>query len=61
MSNEENMKIGDKVRRKAGGPDMTVVDVEESDSGEFTIHCVWYDEKNKEQQGQFPATKLVLL
>jgi uncharacterized protein YodC (DUF2158 family) len=61
MSNEENMKIGDKVRRKAGGPDMTVVDVQESDSGEFTIHCVWYDEKNKEQQGQFPAKKLVLL
>jgi uncharacterized protein YodC (DUF2158 family) len=60
MPNEENMKIGDKVRRKAGGPDMTVVDVEELDSGEFTIHCVWY-EKNKEQQGQFPAAKLVLL
>jgi uncharacterized protein YodC (DUF2158 family) len=61
VSDEDSMKIGDKVRRKGGGPDMTVVDVEESDSGKLTIHCVWYDGKNKEQQGQFPADKLVLL
>ena len=60
MAKGENMQIGDKVRRKVGGPDMTVVDVEESDSGEFTIHCVW-SEKDKEQQGQFPAEKLILL
>jgi uncharacterized protein YodC (DUF2158 family) len=60
MGKGENVKIGDKVRRKAAGPDMTVVDIEESDSGEFTIHCVWY-EKDQEQQGQFPADKLVLL
>jgi len=61
MSNEVNIKIGDTVRRKAGGPNMTVVDVQEEDSGQFTIYCSWYDEKNNEQQGQFPAHKLVLL
>jgi hypothetical protein len=34
MSNEDSMKIGDIVRRKADGPKMTVVDVDEDDSGE---------------------------
>jgi uncharacterized protein YodC (DUF2158 family) len=61
MSNEDNIKIGDTVRRKAGGPTMTVVDVEEEDSGELMIYCVWFDEKNNEQQGQYPAPALVPL
>ena len=61
MANEVNIKIGDTVRRKAGGPNMTVVDVEEDDSGQFTIYCVWRDEKNNEQRGEYPAGKLVLL
>ncbi|HKD30675.1 MAG TPA: DUF2158 domain-containing protein [Xanthobacteraceae bacterium] len=61
MSNEDNIKIGDTVRRKAGGPNMTVVDVEEDDSGQLTIYCAWRDEKNNEQRGQYPAGKLVLL
>jgi uncharacterized protein YodC (DUF2158 family) len=60
MAKGEDMKIGDKVRGKVGGPDMTVVDIEESDSGVFTIHCVWY-EKDKEQQGEFQAEKLILI
>ena len=48
--------------RKAGrGPTMTVVDVEEEDSGQLMIYCVWFDEKNNEQQGQYPARALVLL
>ena len=59
MSNEDNIKIGDTVRRKAGGPNMTVVDVEEEDSGQLIIYCTWYDEKNNEQQGQFPARALL--
>jgi len=25
------------------------------------IYCVWYDEKNNEQQGQYPARALVPL
>jgi uncharacterized protein YodC (DUF2158 family) len=61
MSDEGNIKIGDTVRRKAGGPAMTVVDVEEEDSGQLMIYCVWFDEKNNEQQGQYPARALVLL
>ena len=59
MSNEVNIKIGDTVRRKAGGPNMTVVDVEEDDSGQFTIFCVWFDEKNNENISQYPARALV--
>jgi uncharacterized protein YodC (DUF2158 family) len=61
MSNEDNIKIGDNVRRRAGGPTMTVVDVEEEDSGQLVIYCVWLDEKNNEQQGQYPARALILL
>jgi uncharacterized protein YodC (DUF2158 family) len=61
MSNEGNIKIGDIVRRKAGGPTMTVVDVEEEDSGQLTIYCVWLDEKNNENQAQYPARALMRL
>ncbi len=61
MPNEDNIKIGDTVRRKAGGPDMTVVDVEEDDSGQLTILCVWLDEKNNEKSGQYPARTLQLV
>jgi len=61
MSGEDNMKIGDTVRRKVGGPKMTVVDIEEEDSGQMTIYCVWLDERNNEQRGQYPARTLVLL
>ncbi len=61
MSNEDNIKIGDTVRRKASGPTMTVVDVEEEDSGQLMIYCVWYDEKNIEQRGQYPARVLQLI
>ena len=60
MSNEANIKIGDTVRRRAGGPDMTVVDVEEDDTGELTIFCVWFDEKNNEMTAQYPARTLRL-
>jgi len=61
MSNEVNMQIGDTVRRRAGGPKMTVVDVEEEDSGELTVYCVWFDEKNNEKRAQYPARTLELL
>jgi hypothetical protein len=40
---------------------MTVVDVEEEDSGQLMIYCVWYDEKNNENRVQYPAPALVLL
>jgi len=61
MSEGDTIKIGDTVRRKAGGPTMTVVDVEEVDSGQLMIYCVWFDEKNNENQGQYPARALVLI
>lgn len=61
MSSEDNIKIGDAVRRKAGGPKMTVIDVEEEDSGQLTVYCVWFDEKNNEKKGQYPARTLELL
>jgi len=61
MMSNEDMQIGDTVRRKGGGPEMAVVDIEEADSGELTIHCVWYDDKNNEQAAQYPARTLVRL
>jgi uncharacterized protein YodC (DUF2158 family) len=61
MSTDDNIKIGDTVRRRAGGPTMTVVDVEEEDSGQLMIYCVWFDEKNNENRVQYPARALVLV
>ena len=61
MSNEDDIKIGDTVRRRAGGPTMTVVDVEEEDSGQLMIYCVWFDEKSNENRVQYPARALVLV
>ena len=60
MSNEDNIKIGDTVRRKAGGPDMTVVNIEEDDTGQLTIFCVWF-EKSNEKTAQYPARTLVIV
>jgi uncharacterized protein YodC (DUF2158 family) len=61
MSSEDTIKIGDVVRRRAGGPKMTVIDVEEEDSGQLMVYCVWFDEKNVEKKGQYPAPTLQLL
>lgn len=43
----EQIKKGDVVELKSGGPKMTVEWVEEED-GEMTAYCVWFKENQKE-------------
>jgi len=54
-SNQE-LKIGDVVKLKSGGPIMTVKNIEEN--GE--IYCQWFsgDKLNKLEDGYFPPASL---
>ena len=38
-----NIKIGDTVRLKSGGPVMTVENVGNDMSGKMTVWCVWFE------------------
>jgi uncharacterized protein YodC (DUF2158 family) len=54
----EEWKPGDVVRLKSGGPTMTVVTVGESQFGEPTVWCEWFDDKNQPQKHTFSPTSL---
>ena len=54
MANE--IKAGDVVQLKSGGPKMTVTDVALS-NGVMTAWCSWFD-GNKNQSGTFPVVSL---
>nr|WP_281722858.1 DUF2158 domain-containing protein [Nitrosomonas nitrosa] len=47
------LKKGDVVRLKSGGPKMTIKFIE----GE-TVACVWFNEKNQKQEAAFEAEML---
>lgn len=47
-------KIGDVVRLKSGGPDMTIQDVTE-----YEIKCRWFDAKKKFFDSSFQPEELV--
>jgi uncharacterized protein YodC (DUF2158 family) len=52
MSDE--IKPGDVVRVKSGGPKMTVTEVGQDSYGSMKVWCEWFDEKtNKPQTGSF--------
>jgi uncharacterized protein YodC (DUF2158 family) len=36
-------KLGDVVRLKSGGPDMTIDGMSEQSSGGFLCHCKWFE------------------
>jgi len=54
MSDE--LKVGDVVRLKSGGPVMTVTTVGD-DYGTPMIWCMWFDQKGS-QTGKFPPAAL---
>lgn len=61
MSRENKFSLGDIVKLKSGGPDMTVKDVVlHHSSKEFTgiYHCQWFAGK-KLDTGAFPEESLV--
>jgi uncharacterized protein YodC (DUF2158 family) len=57
---EGNMsfKVGDVVQLKSGGPLMTVVGFGADANGNQRVNCTWFDEKNIERNGAFPAEAL---
>ena len=54
-----NVKIGDKVKAKDGGPAMTVSAIEEDVYGERVAQCRWKGEDGKPAEGIFPVSTLV--
>jgi len=52
------LKIGDVVVLKSGGPEMTINTIGETEYEDFdSAWCVWFD-KNKQVKGVFPMTSL---
>jgi uncharacterized protein YodC (DUF2158 family) len=52
----EQLKVGDTVKLKSGGPLMTVTAVGHDDTSRGpVIWCSWFDDKGKESTGYFPA------
>jgi uncharacterized protein YodC (DUF2158 family) len=52
-------QVGQTVRLKTGGPDMTVDHVWINSVKVLTVRCVWFDERNERKEGSFPAAGLV--
>lgn len=54
--------IGDVVRLKAGGPTMTIEEIEhrttESDPGKYIATCVWYSSKGDTLRATFDESML---
>lgn len=55
MARKADLAVGDIVRLKSGGPDMTVRDV--PDHGEIYYDCQWFAGK-KLESGRFPEGSL---
>lgn len=55
----EEIKVGDVVMLKSGGPKMTVGSIEKTSSGPY-MFCYWFGE-DKEKTGKFPGVVLTIL
>ncbi len=53
----DEIKAGDVVVLKSGGPEMTVSFVENPGGGNVAA-CAWFDDKRKQQSARFPLTSL---
>ncbi|HBP0315920.1 MULTISPECIES: YodC family protein [Pseudomonas aeruginosa group] len=55
-----DIKIGDVVQLKSGGPAMTVQDIGDYSSRgiDHGAHCVWFDHKDAPQQGVYAIAAL---
>jgi uncharacterized protein YodC (DUF2158 family) len=55
-----SFKIGDVVKLKSGGPEMTVIGISTGPNRSDVFNCSWIDPDHHEQKGTFPAEALVL-
>ncbi|MBV15957.1 MAG: DUF2158 domain-containing protein [Thalassospira sp.] len=53
----DELKPGDVVELKSGGPDMTVSWVENQD-GVLEARCDWFDKSQKQESAVFPTSSL---
>jgi uncharacterized protein YodC (DUF2158 family) len=51
-------KVGDVVQLKSGGPLMTVTGFGAGGDGKERVNCTWFDEKQNEKNGAYPAETL---
>ena len=56
---EEDLKIGDTVQLKSGGPAMTIRSIENYSGGRQEALCDWFDGNDK-KEGKYPLTSLKL-
>ena len=54
----DEIKPGNVVKVKSGGPNMTVSAISDN-LGTETVWCSWFDDKNKNQSGTFPLNTVV--
>jgi uncharacterized protein YodC (DUF2158 family) len=47
----KEFKKGDRVKLNSGGPEMTVEVIDKTKTA--SLHCGWFDDKNKRQSGDF--------
>jgi uncharacterized protein YodC (DUF2158 family) len=53
-------KVGEVVKLKSGGANMTVTGISASEDRPPSFNCAWLDKDNRQQVGSFPADALVL-
>jgi uncharacterized protein YodC (DUF2158 family) len=53
------IKPGDVVRLKSGGPTMTVTSAGLDMTDVPTVWCAWFDQKGAHQEGAYPAIAVV--
>jgi uncharacterized protein YodC (DUF2158 family) len=54
----DDLKAGDVVQLKSGGPKMTIEEIDTYDGDHNKASCVWF-EKNKREESIFELTSLV--
>jgi uncharacterized protein YodC (DUF2158 family) len=57
----DEIKVGDVVQLKSGGPNMTVNEIGKpgmGGTGPLSAWCSWFDSKGEEKKGTFPLTSL---
>jgi uncharacterized protein YodC (DUF2158 family) len=61
---EQELRVGDKVQLKSGGPMMTVNEVNPEYLGEpqtNKVNCVWFNEAKEAMHRQFPKATLLIV
>lgn len=54
-----SFKVGEVVKLKSGGANMTVTGISTSEDRPPSFNCAWLDKDNRQQVGSFPADALV--